>query len=74
MDHLFYLTPSPDVLVVADKFKQFCHEDTTKRRLTINPGPFQSSASHVDGKFVHHFQFQHYYPAEKKVEESGFKH
>ncbi|KAI1724970.1 DNA polymerase alpha/epsilon subunit B domain-containing protein [Ditylenchus destructor] len=59
-DYLFHLWPTPDVLVIADKYKTFAKQDSDHSRITINPGSFPLSK----------FEFQVYYPGTKVVEES----
>nr|CAD2130561.1 unnamed protein product [Meloidogyne enterolobii] len=61
-DKLFHLWPEPDVLLLADKFKGFIEEETSQRRLTINPGPF----------LAENFEFQVYFPTLGRVDNSVF--
>ncbi|KAL3100406.1 hypothetical protein niasHS_001709 [Heterodera schachtii] len=62
-DPLFQLFPSPDALVIADRFKAFFEPADERRRLTMNPGPFSLGT---------HFEFQVYYPTLQRVEHSAY--
>jgi len=59
-DPLFYLSPAPDLLVIADKYKLFTVSGPLQTMLTINPGSFVLS----------NFEFLVYFPNLKKIETS----
>uniref|UniRef100_A0AC35FS39 DNA polymerase II subunit 2 n=1 Tax=Panagrolaimus sp. PS1159 TaxID=55785 RepID=A0AC35FS39_9BILA len=58
MDHIFNLTPTPDLLILADNYTQYHFKEDSRKNVFVNPGSFVKSG----------FDFALYYPASRNVD------
>uniref|UniRef100_A0AC34GRN1 DNA polymerase II subunit 2 n=1 Tax=Panagrolaimus sp. ES5 TaxID=591445 RepID=A0AC34GRN1_9BILA len=58
MDHVFHLTHSPDLLILADNFSQYHFKESGRNINFVNPGSFVNS----------NFDFALYYPASRNID------